>query len=764
MISAIKEQAFEALKRLSPSNSLDLSGSHQKGMIFLYRLLFILYAESHQILPITNPEYFEHYSLQKIRLDIQANPIKPTPTTNFHWNRVKELVSLINGTRADLNKTLGVPRFNGGLFSPERHVFLEIGDVDDVDLKEAIKSLSQNKEGQLFDYCSLTINQLGSIYEGLLDYQTRKLSGSFYTPLEIVKYMSQVCLRPIFTRLRVEATTNHQLDIKRYHELILNLKILDPAVGCGHFLIGMAESIVKELMLDQEKSSTEGEEVSHHRYLQRIITDTILGVDLDSIAVELTEAALWLIIVPQQEIPSLINNSLKLGNALLGTPLKDLNYLVNEVGNDPIQWDLEFPAIFKRDNPGFDLIIGNPPYLNAITMRDQMPMIRDILKENYKFLNQKWDIYIAFIEKSLQLLRDGGILSFIIPSAFLSEKYAKQLQKYLVKTYRILQIDYFPRVSIFEGIGIHNIILTVQKEQPTVPVLKVFHRDLEGVVERKEIKKYDQIFTDFFEDTIKIDETNFYSLGDIAYISTGIVFNAKEPEFKGEFKKKDLISTKASSIHSRKLLEGGNVFPYEIRGHRYVEWGSDRVPRKIRRPTFEELHQANKLVSNKLGALKVALDEEGLVCDQTVRVVIKWEQLHGVVNPSINKALKKARRERQDLESISHRYNYYLLLALLNSKACRYFFYKLRTEHSIDINPDVLRQIPVPIIKPTDQAPIIESIHLLLTNVQKIKKNRFDNSQDEIQARLQQLDLQFYALYRFTPDQIQIVEKFLKNY
>ncbi len=385
----IKEQAHDALRSLCQgflegvvaSNKPDLDEIHQNGLILLYRLLFILYAESHHILPISNPEYFQNYSLQKLRLDIQNKVIKPEIKINLYWSRFKTLFTVINGTREQLNRNLEVPHFNGALFSPERHKFLENHGVNDVHLIEAIKGLSQNEEGELFDYSSLAINQLGSIYEGLLEYRMRKNSGSFYTPPEIVNYMGNMSLIPIFTRLREEATTNNRLDDKKYSALILSLKILDPAMGSGHFLLGIAEEIIKELMHAQGKSSIGGDELELHKDGQKILADAIYGVDVDEMAVELAEAALWLELASRKSSLSSLEHRLKWGNALVGMPLKGSRTFFNETGINPFHWELEFPVVFQENNPGFDLIIGNPPYLNAIMMRDQIPKVRDFLKE-----------------------------------------------------------------------------------------------------------------------------------------------------------------------------------------------------------------------------------------------------------------------------------------------------------------------------------------------------------------------------------------------
>ncbi|OLS16057.1 MAG: hypothetical protein RBG13Loki_0298 [Promethearchaeota archaeon CR_4] len=787
----IKKQAYEALRNLcqgfldswsEPSKKPGLTEIQRNGLILLYRLLFIFYAESHHILPVSDTQYFEKYSLHKLRLEIREKGIKRASRTSLYWSRLTALFAIISDTQETSNLALNIPRFKEGLFSPKYQTFFEKHEIGNSSLIEAIKRLSQNlgtPEKELYDYSSLEITHLGSIYEGLLDYRIRyeqeayvgvkrnklpvwipksevqpweriseevppktifleagqgerKSSGSFYTPSEIVKHMSYTCLEPIFDHFREEAIQNLQFDPKRYIELILHLKILDPAMGSGHFLLGIAEYIANELMRVQVTLPVESEEDNFLRYVKTVIENTIYGVDLNALAVDLAKDALWFEIAFLNESLSLIEQRIKWGNALTGIitannfPFERITGYDTEGIIHPFDWNLEFPLIFQGKDPGFDLIIGNPPYINAINMKMRMPEVRDYLKENYKFLSEKWDIYIAFIERCLCLLRKGGVLSFIVPDAFLSEKYAKPIREYIQNSFRILQIDYFSDVIIFERVGIHNIILTLQKEPPKLPIRKILYRDLKGSVEIKEVLDYERIFTEFFDETITLDESKFYTLDDIAYISTGIVFNAKEPEYKGQFKKKDLISLTPTKNHTRKLLEGDKVFPYEIRGHCYVEWGTERVPRNIRRPTFSELHQSHKLVTNKLGAFKVAYDDEGYLCDQTVRVIIKWQQIQGITNDSIKKTLSKARYSREDLELISRGFDYYVLLALLNSKIYRFLFYKKRTSHSMDINPDVLRKIAIPEINSDDQSEIKRLTREIIDLSKKISKIRQD--------------------------------------
>ena len=135
------------------------------------------------------------------------------------------------------------------------------------------------------------------------------------------------------------------------------------------------------------------------------------------------------------------------------------------------------------------------------------------------------------------MLKPNGYLSFILPDAFLTEKYATKIRAYLLANFRIVRIDFFPQLLIFKGVSVHNIVLTIQKAPPKLPVLKVIHT--KDLIDQKVVDQYARVFTNFYDEKLLLDEKKIINLGDICYISKGIVFHAKHPQFKNEFRKRD---------------------------------------------------------------------------------------------------------------------------------------------------------------------------------------------------------------------------------
>lgn len=178
----LKENVYQALKTLAEgflkTSAIDLKETHLKeihdiSLILLYRILFILYAEHRNLLPLEeNQLYTDSYSLDAFKKEIARKLDKNVTiatSTYSYWNRLKELFEIINNG----NLELGVPPYNGGLFDPEKHKFLEEHRVGNFYIAKAIELLCRSKDKAYIDYGSLEIRHLGSIYEGLLEYKLK---------------------------------------------------------------------------------------------------------------------------------------------------------------------------------------------------------------------------------------------------------------------------------------------------------------------------------------------------------------------------------------------------------------------------------------------------------------------------------------------------------------------------------------------------------------------------------------------------------------
>ncbi len=341
----LRRQVFDAMELLgqgflaNPENALtaaDLPEVFENALILLYRILFVLNAESRGLLP-DDPasQYFASCGLEAVRRKLSDPASAPEYADNGSfslWGRLDGLFKLINGDDGDRNEKLGVPRYNGGLFHPVRYPFLKKYSVADSFLAQAIQTLTFRKEpdGRVvaFDYASLGERHLGSIYEGLLEHTLRldlatgaptlqndkgerKAQGAYYTPQDWVSYLVRAALTPLLEPLGDESDDS-------FATAVLNLNVCDPAMGSGHFLVE-ATSFLAEAIVAHPSTVT-GDLAYWKR---RVVEACIYGVDRNPLAVELAKLSLWLKTVDRVPL-NFLDHHLRCGNSLIGTTLAAL--------------------------------------------------------------------------------------------------------------------------------------------------------------------------------------------------------------------------------------------------------------------------------------------------------------------------------------------------------------------------------------------------------------------------------------------------------
>ena len=362
----LKNRVYDALRLLIggfldfPHNGFDranppLDEIQTNCLILLYRILFILYAESRDLLPLDNPNYAVQYSLNHLATDIHEKldgDIAFAPGANLSWTRLRQLFTLINDGWED-----HIPQYNGGLFNPGQHPFLERYGIGDDALAQVIELLTRSEQGERITYRDLDVRHLGDIYEGLLEYQPRiadqdlvivsnrgretvapsksapnrevayqggevylltdnderKATGSYYTPDYIVRYIVENTLAPLCKNKTVDE--------------ILSLKILDPATGSGHFLVGAVDYLAEELITHPDAlhmTETASDETELAYWRRRVVESCVYGVDLNPMAVELAKLSLWLHTVAKGEPLSFLDHHIRCGDSLIGAKIENL--------------------------------------------------------------------------------------------------------------------------------------------------------------------------------------------------------------------------------------------------------------------------------------------------------------------------------------------------------------------------------------------------------------------------------------------------------
>lgn len=695
-------------------------------------------------------------------------------------------------------------KYNSGLFASENWINELI--IDSKVLKDIANELYY--PSCPYAWVALPVEVLGNIYEKFLGSEInfknvknghtvtveekpeiKKAGGVFYTPTYIVKYI-------------VEQTIGKKL-ADCTPENASSITICDPACGSGSFLVGAFKYLLNWYLDKYTKNKTEenknlktGKLISVKNGIElsiqekkKILTTHIYGVDIDAQAVEVTKLSLYLQMLEgegKQEnslfresdmhVLPYLGDNIKCGNSLIGSDFyasQDLSLFEEEAMYkvNAFDWEKEFSQIFK--NGGFDCVIGNPPYVSAPNMVSMMPEQREAISKSprFKTLFQKWDLYIPFIEMSLDFLKESGLYSAIIPYPFTNQTYGKLLREKIINEYNLLEVADLNGTKIFDHATVSNCIPVIEKAKPSGKCVITHINDQKQIIPFIE-QTYEKLVQDeksaiwnlTAEERNTNRHANMHVLGDFCYISKGMVLNSDENETKGKFVKADLISETQDEIHCKKYIEGKDLERYEIKRIRYLEYNTKRVPSKLSRPTFEELYTNQKLLINSLGDLKVAIDtEKNFYCEQQVRMALLWKDLHYVENKSIASSIKKfSKLTREEMEKLSETVDLKYLLAIMNSRYASILLTNLRGG-DYHIVPEHIRNITIPSATQSQQQELANLATLMMDAVKRQQEAKSDQEKNVCKMRIEAIDAQInakvYNLYNLTKEEIAIVEK-----
>ena len=353
--------------------------------------------------------------------------------------------------------------YNSKLFAPH---YSEKWEADDKVFVDIIQGLYKTKDGYRYDFSAISADVLGGIYEQYLGYvlkkvrkksaaeakrAKRKSQGIFYTPKYIVDFIVTQTLGKVLRKTKKK-------DIPK-------IKVLDPACGSGSFLIAAYDKILETL----EKQNPQ---ISLFTKFD-ILKDNIYGVDLDEQAVEIAQLNLLLKVLTQRaKLPTLQHN-IRMGNSLVSGNAESLE---PHFGNKwqkqkPFNWNEEFKEVFlhtkvstKADEQGgFDVVIGNPPYIRQESIKELKPYFE---KEFTNVYSGVADLYVYFFERGMQLLKDKGYFGFIVSNKFIRSGYGKNLRKCIQGNFKIIHvIDKFEE-KVFVEAAVDPCIIILQKNKP----------------------------------------------------------------------------------------------------------------------------------------------------------------------------------------------------------------------------------------------------------------------------------------------------------
>lgn len=464
-----------------------------------------------------------------------------------------------------------------------------------------------------------------------------------------------------------------------------------------------------------------------------------------------------------------IVNSLRLEIATL---LEDCGAVGNAEAQQLASWDMFdqnasspfFDPEWMFDvKDGFDIVIGNPPYISATAQIADKQLAKQrndiIASQRFKSLYQKWDLYIPFIEFGMDhMCKHEGLCTMIVPYPLTNQLYAKVLRKIIVTSFDMFEIVDLNGTKIFENATVSNCIPFIKKNHGCKTIIS--HIDKQKSIHHSFVKEYKDLIQDennyvwnlTQEERIGSRHPQFNVLGDYCYISYGLRLNSDEKTAKGEFVKADLLSKTEDSIHCRKLIEGKDIERYHVKRFLFVEWNTSRCPTKLVRPTFREFYDHPKIFCNYLGELACTLDFDNYyIHTHLLTGCVLWKDLKGVENKSILSSIKKfSRYSRAEMESLSQTVDLHFLLGIMNSTYATVLLRDLRGG-DYHIYPEHIRNIPIAPATHEQQRPIINLVATILA-----AKRTDPNADTSLEER--QIDLLVYHLYGLTYDEVLIVD------
>lgn len=463
--------------------------------IFLDRLIFIFFVEDKEY--ISDRQLFAKRIFGKLKNGQLLDISKQT------YNTILELfVAFDVGS-----KELGVPGFNGELFGgtsiPQKIYFSDLMDAsffaEDMQHSKLLKSTKLNEEAQKiinshpklspiisnllimesFNFnTEVDVNILGHIFEqsisDLEEYRKhgsrRKDEGVYYTPDYITDFICRNTIIPYLSKSNV--TTTQELiqeyanDVEKLDDKFNKMKIVDPACGSGAFLskaIDILLEIHKEIFDVKERSGKFATKKdikltkwSEEEHVRMIIENNIYGSDINRESVEITKLSLFLKLASDKRRLFSLSKNIIVGNSL-----------ISDKSIDPrgFSWEEKFPDVIHKQFSGFegfDIVFGNPPYVQLSMNKELNPKEKDCLIKRFESSMGRLNTFGFFTRLGMDLLKDHGILGFIIPNTILTQDYYEGLREMILNSCKIESIVNFSDLP-FKDAVVENIIIILRK-------------------------------------------------------------------------------------------------------------------------------------------------------------------------------------------------------------------------------------------------------------------------------------------------------------
>ncbi len=508
----------------------------QLAQTILDRVLFVAFAEDKGLL--TKGTLADAYKAK--------NPYNPQPA----WENFKGLFHAVDQG----NERLSIPGYNGGLFADNSDInALAVSD----DLCKRFADLGK------YDYESeVSVNILGHVFEqsitDLEDLKSeldptaappaevgskRRTDGIFYTPPFVTRHIVEQSvgrwladqkselgffeMRPLsdedYSSIKhVRRGRNHGKVVynanvanhiafwSAYRQRLSAIKVIDPACGSGAFLNEVFDFLYREgQTINRTLEALNGGQINLFRWDTHILANNLYGVDINRESVEITKLSLWLKTANRNEKLSYLDDKIKAGNSLV----KDRGIS----GNLAFDWSTEFREVMEAG--GFDVVLGNPPYVDSEAMAKAWPREREYISKTFEQARGNWDLYVAFLELGCNLISKRGYLSYITPDKWIAKDFGAAIrQRILPGIVSILPIGR----DVFESAIVDSIITTISAQPvASLQVLAIVTGEVEVLseVEKSELggdQGFDQALSSHYVLLRKLEQKGLRRLRDIA--------------------------------------------------------------------------------------------------------------------------------------------------------------------------------------------------------------------------------------------------------
>jgi hypothetical protein len=386
---------------------------HGSVLAALMRIVFLLHAEDRGLLPRLLTSLHERLH------DADAWGRGAMEERYGAWAEVLSIFSVtFFGARDDPSR---LPARGGELFDPKVYPYLDRARVSDGVFFRALNALLF-VGGTRISYRALDVEHIGRVYEAMMGYTlevagsgawylqptaARRRSGSHYTPRELAEPIVRKTFEPILARLEENPGGPRAADL-------LALKVCDPATGSGAFLLEACRQLASEVVRawkrrpeDRPPIPPDEDDELHARRL--VAKQCLYGVDKNPFAVALAKLSSWLVTEAKEQPFTFLDATLRVGDSLVERAFsRDVT---------PLGWEAEFPEVFSRENPGFDGVVGNPPFLGGSRISSTLGKeYLDYLLALHPGAHGNGDLVAHFFRRAFGLLRQGGTLGMLATS------------------------------------------------------------------------------------------------------------------------------------------------------------------------------------------------------------------------------------------------------------------------------------------------------------------------------------------------------------